>query len=375
LKKKIGRNEPCPCGSGKKYKKCCLSNTTPQSPNALLSEVSRIIGSQRSSVEPHLDLVPNIVWQGYRWRAVFNRLHYRPIHETFHEFLVNVVKWTFGEKWWKNQIKINPDDRHAVVKWTYVLSEFQKLRTDDAHKEADGFTYIADSPGLVWALMSLGYDLFCLQAKNRLPEFLVDRIRKHREFQSARYEIAVAAIMLRSGFEIHFLDELAVSEKHCEFIATHKDTKIRIGVEAKSRVRSGVLHEKGEFNYLQDWRGILDLIRRAKKQKPAGLPFFIFVDVNLPPSPGVPIDKKPWIADLKRVIEELGTPSPDNPEPFTALVPTNFSHHYGSMEGKTFRGESGLILSLYPENPLLHLGIIDVIMETLNRYDQIPDEV
>ncbi|MFR7895260.1 MAG: SEC-C metal-binding domain-containing protein [Dysosmobacter sp.] len=21
--KKIGRNEPCPCGSGKKYKNCC----------------------------------------------------------------------------------------------------------------------------------------------------------------------------------------------------------------------------------------------------------------------------------------------------------------------------------------------------------------
>lgn len=24
--KKVGRNEPCPCGSGKKYKKCCLLN-------------------------------------------------------------------------------------------------------------------------------------------------------------------------------------------------------------------------------------------------------------------------------------------------------------------------------------------------------------
>jgi tetratricopeptide (TPR) repeat protein len=23
---KIGRNDPCPCGSGKKYKKCCLAN-------------------------------------------------------------------------------------------------------------------------------------------------------------------------------------------------------------------------------------------------------------------------------------------------------------------------------------------------------------
>jgi hypothetical protein len=24
---KIGRNDPCPCGSGKKYKKCCESKT------------------------------------------------------------------------------------------------------------------------------------------------------------------------------------------------------------------------------------------------------------------------------------------------------------------------------------------------------------
>ena len=24
---KVGRNDPCPCGSGKKYKRCCLGNT------------------------------------------------------------------------------------------------------------------------------------------------------------------------------------------------------------------------------------------------------------------------------------------------------------------------------------------------------------
>jgi hypothetical protein len=24
IAKKIGRNQPCPCGSGKKYKKCCM---------------------------------------------------------------------------------------------------------------------------------------------------------------------------------------------------------------------------------------------------------------------------------------------------------------------------------------------------------------
>ena len=27
---KIGRNESCPCGSGKKYKKCCLNKSDEQ---------------------------------------------------------------------------------------------------------------------------------------------------------------------------------------------------------------------------------------------------------------------------------------------------------------------------------------------------------
>jgi uncharacterized protein YecA (UPF0149 family) len=26
LSQKIGRNDPCPCGSGKKFKKCCGAN-------------------------------------------------------------------------------------------------------------------------------------------------------------------------------------------------------------------------------------------------------------------------------------------------------------------------------------------------------------
>ena len=27
---KIGRNDPCPCGSGKKYKKCCINKRVPR---------------------------------------------------------------------------------------------------------------------------------------------------------------------------------------------------------------------------------------------------------------------------------------------------------------------------------------------------------
>lgn len=27
---KVGRNDPCPCGSGKKYKQCCMSKNMPK---------------------------------------------------------------------------------------------------------------------------------------------------------------------------------------------------------------------------------------------------------------------------------------------------------------------------------------------------------
>jgi hypothetical protein len=32
--KKVNRNDPCLCGSGKKYKKCCLGNQSPDQPIA-----------------------------------------------------------------------------------------------------------------------------------------------------------------------------------------------------------------------------------------------------------------------------------------------------------------------------------------------------
>jgi hypothetical protein len=38
-KKKIGRNEPCPCGSGKKYKHCCLNKPKEKTPGEILTDL------------------------------------------------------------------------------------------------------------------------------------------------------------------------------------------------------------------------------------------------------------------------------------------------------------------------------------------------
>jgi hypothetical protein len=181
--------------------------------------------------------------------------------------------------------------------------------------------------------------------------------------------------MMRAGFDIEYLDEKASNDKHCEFIATHRRTGIKVGVEAKSRKRPGVLNEPGVFDYEEDWRGIQQLIRKAKKQRPVGLPFFIFVDVNLPPSPHVPWPDKPWIRDVQRVLGTLGTPSLENPDPFTALFPTNYAQYYGSNVESAAPPEWGAVVPKHPIVSLPEPTILRDITDALARYGLIPREV
>ena len=45
---KVGRNDPCPCGSGKKYKQCCERKTNALSPTAWLA----IVGLEETTEQP-----------------------------------------------------------------------------------------------------------------------------------------------------------------------------------------------------------------------------------------------------------------------------------------------------------------------------------
>lgn len=50
--KNIGRNDPCPCGSGKKYKKCCGFNVTHVAPQPQASEGGAEIPSPIPGFDP-----------------------------------------------------------------------------------------------------------------------------------------------------------------------------------------------------------------------------------------------------------------------------------------------------------------------------------
>jgi hypothetical protein len=57
---KLGRNEPCHCGSGKKYKKCCLAGD-----QELLSDASEYAGKTRSEIKSNPGLVddPAVIYE------------------------------------------------------------------------------------------------------------------------------------------------------------------------------------------------------------------------------------------------------------------------------------------------------------------------
>lgn len=330
--------------------------------------------NQKRATEPYLNIVPSIIWKGSRWRVIWNKLHYRPITETFHEFILYVLKLTLGEDWYKNQIALKQEERHVVIKWFESYIEWRRIIRIDENKVDD--LYRAIPTGEVQSLISLAYDIYCLQQVNKLPDFLTNKIKNKKQFQGVRYEIAVAAIIARTGFDITFLDDVVKSKKHCEFIAKHKKTEIEIGVEAKSRHRKGILHEEGEFNYATGVRGdVQNLFKKAISQKPLNMPYIIFIDLNLPASPHIDWNKKPWVADIKTMLDNYGTPLEENPDPFNALILSNFSSYYGGNNGVAPQMECMIIVSPYPDVCLKDSQVLNEIWKSLKRYSDIPREV
>jgi hypothetical protein len=319
--------------------------------------------------EFNLRLVPSVLHQGKRVRAVRNKVFFRPPTETFHEFLRLVLQLTFGDAWWHEQQSLRMEKQHVVIKWSKAVSAWLAGNQIDENRVGDKLWAVQMS-GHAQSLLQLGFDLFCLQQADRLPDSLVERLRNYRGFQGARYEVAVASIFARAGFRIRFCEE-EKGNQICEFIAT-LPSGTSVAVEAKSRHRPGVLNEKGvpPDEYRADFK---KLYGNARKKKP-DLPFVIFIDANLPPEPDVPWAKSPWLQDIKGIFEEFPEPTPDRPDPHNMVVITNYgSFFYGNDPAKL--QPALYIVSAFSTWPLPNERVLNAIQGAVERYATIPREV
>ena len=125
------------------------------------------------------------------------------------------------------------------------------------------------SRGPVKAYLCFGYDLYWLQLVNRLPESVIERLKDFQGFQGARYEVLIAAVFARAGFEIEWIDDTKATGKHPEFIASHNKTKKKVGVETKSRRRPGAMNYIGTVTPETHLKGdVFDLYEKAIQQAP-----------------------------------------------------------------------------------------------------------
>src|SRR5580698_5100655 len=57
-------------------------------------------------------------YQDYTFRAIGNRLYYRKKHQTYVDFLLDLIKFAFGPKWRKAQVALPEAERHIVMQWS-----------------------------------------------------------------------------------------------------------------------------------------------------------------------------------------------------------------------------------------------------------------
>jgi hypothetical protein len=254
---------------------------------------------------------------GEKMRAVGNRIFRRPADETFQEFQINYILWQFEKNWFDSEMAKPLPERHIILQWRHERCE--QLRS---HPTPDG-KFRAPMTGGSKALQVFADDLYQLAHASGIPKRLVERLKNQGEFQGARYEVFIASMFARCGFQIEFIDDQ--SKRNPEFIAL-KGTEL-IAVEAKSRRRPGALHEIGEFSADVPSQ-VKRLYESALGQNPGGMPFLVFVDVNLPLTPTVPLSEKTWVGEAMQTFEFRRLEERDDSD--TALILTNFGWHFSS---------------------------------------------
>lgn len=291
---KPGRNDPCSCGSGKKFKRCHGG------PNSDYEEmISR--GAKEAQRRAEIHWIQQQRQQGLgrpiiatqtqtadeRIVTVGHRL-FQGAWTTFHEFLYSYILDVLGNDWFNAQAHLERSEHHPIIEWHERL-----LAVSRAAHLATGETRPTPMTGAISAFLTLAYDLYTLEHNNdqtRTPglrKSLIGRLKSQDQFFGVRYEIRVAAMLLRAGFELEWEDETDRRSTHVEYTATYPRTGKPFGVECKTRNQDNA---KKVNQHLGRFTGLVgDALRKATPHDR-----LIFVDLNMQAYPYVPGGPNDW---------------------------------------------------------------------------------
>jgi hypothetical protein len=367
---KIGRNSPCPCRSGKKYKQCCGRNIAEGNiPPRILDLFAKNAADEQRHRERYGKVRRPRTVLAEHWRIIVvgGELVRVPRKTTFHSFLFQHLYNVLGPGWITSELN-KQRDSHPVAEWAEAERRIRPI-TDDA---AESLEIVPN--GILKAFMALAYDLYVVADNEQLLKRLVKRLKHPRQFQGARYELAVTATLLRAGFDIVHEDERDSSRRHPEFIAKHRLTGEEVAVEAKSKHRTGVLGFHDPKAEPADPRlGIGGLVRNAMG-KVKDLPYVVFIDLNLPPGAAHEADIGGWKDEIVELLHRVNVEMVDGEERAITnlLLLTNFPHHYSAGDAPAPDGVMHQIRSVRPKNPVRNPELLDAIIAATRLYGNVP---
>jgi hypothetical protein len=332
---KIGRNERCPCGSGKKYKKCCGDPLRPTKgevkdrwpdPGQIRRVAQRHDAQERMRQQQQGLGRPIISAEvaGYRLVAVGNQLKWSTNWKVFPDFLGSYLKQVTGEEWGQAELGKPLEDRHPIMQWYQGICDLQALHYDPS-KDIQSMPH----HGVTTCFYNLAYNLFLLQHNVELQMRLLRRLRDQKQFQGAYYELIIANCLIRSGFRLELEDESDEKNKHCEFSAVSHLTQKRYWVEAKMRSVAGIMGKTNvDGSTRRDPTEMLSIHLGDALKKPATDDRLIFLDVNAPSS--APAEQPFW---AEKAFKRLDARERDTPKDVTAYVfVTNMCFHHHLQE-------------------------------------------
>jgi hypothetical protein len=318
------KNSRCPCGSGKKYRKCHGKN------KQMIAHVEHIFrqkeAKERSFTAKYGKARPPMsVMMGDKRMIVIGGSIYKQTRDGPYNFM-NAIHDNglefFGIPYMEVEEAKPFEERHPALQWMHTFVDHSQ-RLEREGKEAPRAGQIG--AGAAW--FRFAYDIFTIRDNAKLEARLKKRLLDSKDFQGARHELAVAAMCIAAGFDLEFEDETDNTQGHPEFIATDRVSKARIAVEAKSRHRRGIKGFAGGRDMNPgdkvDVRGlVLDAFRKA-----GPLPLYVFIDVNLPPVANEATWER-WMLELHQTMVDLQAEGYGDSYPANGIYFTNDPSHY-----------------------------------------------
>jgi SEC-C motif len=323
----IGRNHPCPCRSGLRFKRCCgrlvpddRSNASPQFfdiRDALARQAAheRMRQDQQGLGRPITAFKAN----GHQVVVVGDTVHFSQSWKTVPDFLAYYIKTILEPPWGNAELAKPFSERHPIIQWYDAVSRHQQATITSPGEPTDAIV-----TGAVACYLGLGYGLYLLAHNVEQQKRLIDRLKNPGTFQGAYYEVIVASLLIRAGFELTLEDETDGASTHGEFIARSKRTGKKYWVEAKARSVAGLL-AKTTIDGTSDTKPTSHLVKHLNLafKKTAPHERLIFVDLNTEPTG---VAKPAWIeqaAARLEAYEKQGLPKGER----AYVIVTNFAFH------------------------------------------------